>query len=89
MAAPFRKDEYDLTNDGRGPVIPSRPGTTRVTLRLDEEVLDWFRRRVPAAGGGDYQRLIDNALRDHISRNGQTLEELLRRIVREELSRAR
>ena len=82
------KDEYDLTNGVRGPVIPPRAGTTRVTLRLDEEVLDWFRQRVYTSGGGDYQRLINNALRDHISRNGQTLEELLRQIVREELSRA-
>ncbi|HET7463084.1 MAG TPA: BrnA antitoxin family protein [Longimicrobium sp.] len=83
------KDEYDLRKGVRGPVFRPQPGTTRITLRLDEEILDWFRRRVHEAGGGNYQRLINHALHDHISRNGQTLEELLRRIVSEEVSRAR
>ncbi|HET7231058.1 MAG TPA: BrnA antitoxin family protein [Longimicrobium sp.] len=80
------KDEYDFSNGVRGPVFPPPPGTTRVTLRLDNEVLDWFREQVHAACGGDYTRLINAALRDHISR-GETLEQMMRRVVREELHR--
>jgi uncharacterized protein (DUF4415 family) len=80
------KDEYDLSNAVRGAVFPTPPGKTRITIRLDDEILDWFRAQVHAAGGGNYQTLINDALRDHIERH--SLEELLRRVVREELSRA-
>jgi uncharacterized protein (DUF4415 family) len=80
------KSEYDLSDAVRGPVIPTPPGKTRITIRLDDEVLDWFRDQVNRAGGGNYQTLINAALREHIERH--SLEELLRRVVREELSRA-
>ncbi|HEX6746849.1 MAG TPA: BrnA antitoxin family protein [Longimicrobium sp.] len=80
------KDEYDLSKGVRGAVFPTAPGKTRITIRLDDEVLDWFRDQVNRAGGGNYQTLINNALREHIERH--SLEELLRRVVREELSRA-
>ena len=80
------QNEYDLTGDVRGAVIATPLGKTRITICLDEEVLDWFRAQVHAAGGGNYQTMINDALREHIDR--QSLEELLRRIVREELSRA-
>ncbi|HEX8904471.1 MAG TPA: BrnA antitoxin family protein [Longimicrobiaceae bacterium] len=80
------KDEYDFSRGRRGALDPTPPGKTRITIRLDDEVLDWFRGRVEQAGGGNYQTLINQALREHIDR--QTLEELLRRVVREELSRA-
>ena len=79
------KSEYDLSNAVRGPVLPTPPGKTRITIRLDDEVLNWFRDQVNRAGGGNYQTLINNALREHIERH--SLEELLRRVVREELSR--
>jgi uncharacterized protein (DUF4415 family) len=80
------KDEYDFSRGKRGALDPTPPGKTRITIRLDDEVLDWFRHQVEQAGGGNYQTLINTALREHIDRH--TLEELLRRIVREELSRA-
>jgi len=80
------KDEYDFSNGKRGPVIPTPPGKTRITIRLDDEVLEWFRLQVHAAGGGNYQTLINDALRQHI--DSHSLEELLRRVVREELSRS-
>jgi hypothetical protein len=53
---------------------------------LDDEVLDWFRAKVHAAGGGNYQALMNDALREHIS--GTALENMLRRVVRDELDRA-
>ncbi|HEU4559904.1 MAG TPA: BrnA antitoxin family protein [Longimicrobium sp.] len=80
------KAEYDFSRGERGALDPTPPGKSRITIRLDDEVLDWFRDQVERAGGGSYQSLINAALREHIDR--QSLEELLRRIVREELARA-
>jgi Arc/MetJ family transcription regulator len=57
---------------------------TRITIRIDDDVLAWFRRQVRAAGGS-YQTAIDLALRDYIAR--EPLEATLRRVVREELAR--
>jgi hypothetical protein len=55
---------------------------------LDNEILDWFRDRVEAAGGGNYQTLINDALPDYVRNQQQQepLEELLRRVLREELA---
>ena len=82
------KDEYDFSNGVRGAVVPTPLGTTRITIRLNDEILDWFRNQVNDAGGGDYQTLINDALREHIQREREPLEEMLRRVLREELSRA-
>ena len=82
------KKEYDFTKAKRGAVVSSAPGKTRVTIRLDNETLDWFRDQVDSAGGGNYQSLINEALREHINRRRQPLESTLRRIIREELQRA-
>jgi uncharacterized protein (DUF4415 family) len=79
------KDEYDFSRGKRGALDPTPPGKTRITIRLDDEVLEWFREQVDRAGGGNYQTMINHALREHIDRH--SLEELLRRVVREELSR--
>ncbi len=77
------KREYDFSKGKRGPVIPPEPGKTRITIRLDNRILQHFRRRVHEAGGGNYQTLINDALRDHIRREG--IEAAVRRAVREEL----
>jgi metal-responsive CopG/Arc/MetJ family transcriptional regulator len=58
------KSEYDFSKGRRGPVIPVPRGKTRITIRLDKDVLDWFRSQVEAAGGGNYQTLINSALRN-------------------------
>lgn len=79
------KDEYDLTNAVRGPVVRIPPGKSRITIRLDDEVLDWFKARVHAMGGGNYQTLMNAALREHIARVEEPLEDTLRRVIREEL----
>jgi hypothetical protein len=62
-----------------------KPGKTRITIRLDNEVLDWFRAQVEARGGGSYQTMINDALRNHIEQGEEGLETLLRRVIREEL----
>jgi uncharacterized protein (DUF4415 family) len=82
------KREYDFSKARRGPVIPVPKGKTRVTIRLDEDVVTWFRDQVEAAGGGNYQSLLNDALRQHIARAREPLEETLRRIIREEMKRA-
>jgi uncharacterized protein (DUF4415 family) len=82
------KREHDFSKARRGPVIPVPKGKTRVTIRLDEDVVTWFRDQVEAAGGGNYQSLLNDALRQHIARAREPLEETLRRIIREEMKRA-
>ena len=80
------KKEYDFSKGRRGPVIPIPAGKTRITIRIDDDVLEWFREQVDAAGGGNYQKLINLALREHISRRREPLEATLRRVLREELT---
>lgn len=79
--------EYDFSQGQRGAIEPTPPGKTRITIRLDDEVLAWFREQVHRAGGGNYQTLINEALRQHIQQSREPLEETLRRVVREELER--
>ena len=61
-------------------------GKTRITIRIDDDVLDWFREQVDRAGGGNYQSLMNQALRHYIREAGEPLEATLRRVIREELS---
>jgi uncharacterized protein (DUF4415 family) len=79
--------EYDFSQGKRGTIDPRLLGKTRITIRLDDEVLAWFREQVHLAGGGNYQTLINEALRQHIQANRESLKETLRKVVREELER--
>ena len=81
------KDEYDFSQGRRGALDPAAAGKTRITIRLDNDVLEWFRRQVEAAGGGSYQALINLALREHIWQQQEPLEVTLRRVIREEMGR--
>jgi len=80
--------EYDFSRAKRGPVLPVSPGKTRITIRVDDDVLAWFRDQVHAAGGGNYQTLINQALRRFMEQGGERLETVVRRVVREELQRS-
>ena len=53
------RKEYDFTKARRGAVLPVATGKTRITIRLDDDILEWFRAQVHAAGGGNYQTLIN------------------------------
>lgn len=55
------REEYDFSQGKRGAVLPS-PGKTRVTIMLDDDVIEAFRARADAAGKG-YQTLVNEALR--------------------------
>ncbi|MFZ5820511.1 MAG: BrnA antitoxin family protein [Chloroflexota bacterium] len=79
------KKEYDFSKGKRGAVVRAPKGKTRITIRIDDDILEWFRGEVEAAGGGSYQALINDALREYLQQQQQPLEELLRRVVREEL----
>jgi uncharacterized protein (DUF4415 family) len=77
--------EYDFSQGKRGAVEPNPAGKSRITIRLDDDVLAWFRAEVHEQGGGNYQTLINEALRQHIQQKREPLEETLRRVLREEL----
>ena len=79
------KREYDFSQGQRGAVDPLPPGKTRITIRLDDDVLEWFREQAHEADGGNYQTLINAALREYIRQRREPLEDLLRRVLREEL----
>ena len=64
------KREYDLSKGKRGPVIPLPPEKVRITIRLDRDIVDHFRDRVRRQHRGNYQTLINDALRDYIQRPG-------------------
>jgi len=61
------------------------PNKARITIRLDANTIQWFKEQVRQAGGGSYQNLINNALRDYIEQQKEPLEDVLRQVLREEL----
>lgn len=81
------KKEYDFSGGKRGAVLKAPPGKTRVTIRLDDDVLEWFRAQVDEAGGGNYQSQINGALRAFMREAKEPLESTLRRVIRDELRR--
>ncbi len=80
------KAEYDFSKGKRGAVMPLPAGKERITIRLDKDVLDWFRAQVLSQGGGNYQTSINQVLREYMLSHQAPLEELLRRVLREELA---
>jgi metal-responsive CopG/Arc/MetJ family transcriptional regulator len=69
------KRNYDFSAGVRGPVVPPDPSKTRITIRIDNDILDWFRARVNDQGGGNYQTMINQALRSCM-REEKPLKEL-------------
>ena len=76
--------DIDFSTARRGPVVKSEPGKTKISIRLDNTVLQYFRDLVDKAGGGNYQTLINEALLEHVHRHS-TLD-IVRQVVREELA---
>src|SRR6202022_4577047 len=83
-AEPYR--DIDFSKGKRGPGIAPAIGKTKISIRLDNAVLDHFRAIVEAAGGGNYQSLINDALVAHIHQ--EMILDAVRRVVREELEDA-
>jgi len=78
-----RYRKIDFSRAKRGPVVKPAPGKTKISIRLDKAVLEYFRNLVDNAGGGNYQTLINDALLEHVHRRS-TLD-VVRQVVREEL----
>ncbi len=83
-AEPYRN--IDFTGAKRGAVIPPEPGKTKISIRLDNAVVDYFRRQVEDAGAGNYQTLINDALVALIQQ--RSMLDAVRQVVREELAQA-
>jgi len=84
-----RRRNVDFSRGRRGAVLPAAAGKTRITIRIDTDVLDWFREEVHRRGGGNYQTLMNEALRQFVEAREEHLEDTLRRVLREELTRRR
>jgi uncharacterized protein (DUF4415 family) len=80
-AEPYR--EIDFSRAKRGPVIPLEPGKTKISIRLDNRVIDHFRAIVEKAGGGNYQTLINDALVAYIEQ--RSVLDAVRQVVKEEM----
>jgi|SRR6185436_14934645 len=80
-AEPYR--DIDFSQAKRGPVVKAEPGKTKISIRLDNAVIEGFRKLADQAGGGNYQTLINDALVAHLHQH--SMLEAVRQVVREEL----
>ena len=79
------KEECSFENAKQGPIVRASPGKTRITIRVDNDILNWFRNQVHKRGGGNYQTLINDALREYTNFKDSDLEKTVRKVIREEL----
>lgn len=75
----------DFSKGKRGAVVKADPNKIRITIRLDGDIIEHFKKRVLDAGGGNYQTLLNDALRSLIQSETEPLEDTLRKVIREEL----
>jgi uncharacterized protein (DUF4415 family) len=75
--------DMDFSGAKRGAVIPLDSSKLKISIRLDAKVIRFFREQVEAAGGGNYQTLINEALVAFTQQ--KTMIETIRQVVREEL----
>ena len=75
----------DFSKGKRGSIVAPDPNKVRITIRLDADIIEHFKDRVNKAGGGNYQTLMNNALREHIKEQNKSLEKTLRKVIRDEL----
>jgi len=79
------KEEYNFNDAKQGVVVEPSLNKTRITIRIDTDILNWFREQVHMQGGGNYQTLINEALREHKNFKENDLEKIVRKVIREEL----
>ena len=78
------RTEYDFSKGKRGAVIPQK-GKTRISIFIDNAILDEFRARAEKAGTG-YQTMMNEALRRYLAESGHPLtEQVLRHVLRQEM----
>jgi hypothetical protein len=80
--------EYDFSKGKRGAILSTR-GKTRITIYIDDAVLEEFRSRADKAGTG-YQTMMNDALKAYLAETDARplTESILRRVIREELPRS-
>ena len=78
----------DFSKGKRGAIIKADPNKIRITIRLDGDIIEYFKKQVHDAGGGNYQTLVNDALRNYIQSETEPLEDTLRKVIREELKLA-
>ena len=81
----MNKKEYNFDAGKRRAIVKSDPHKQRITIRIDKNILDWFRNKVHEAGGGNYQTLMNDALKEYVQEREGILERTLRKVIREEL----
>ena len=81
-AEPYRN--IDFSRAKRGAVIPLEPGKTKISIRLDNRVIEHFKAVVEKASGGNYQTLINDALVAYIQQ--RSMLEAIRQVVKEEIA---
>lgn len=79
------KAHYDFSKARRGAVVPPSGNKVRITIRLDRDLVEWFKSNAEAQGGGNYQTMINDALRAYTEHQDEPLEKILRKVVRDEL----
>lgn len=82
------KARYAFSKGRRGAVVPLGGNKVRITIRLDRDIVEWFKAQAEAQGGGNYQTMLNNALREYTEQEEGALEKLLRKVVREEINKA-
>jgi uncharacterized protein (DUF4415 family) len=86
------KAQYDFSKGKRGRIAPVQPepqGKTRITIRIDDDLMNHFLKEADKSGGTvGYQTLINDALRQFIEGKAPKIEDTLRRILREEIKAA-
>ena len=82
------KTNYDFSNARRGAVLPASGSKIRITIRLDRDLVKWFKSQAETKGGGNYQTMLNDALRAYTEHQDESLEKLLRQGVREEIRKA-
>jgi len=79
----------DFSKGKRGAVVKADPNKIRITIRLDGDIIEYFKKCVHDAGGGNYQTLLNEALRKYMQSENEPLEDTLRKVIREELQLAK
>ena len=79
----------DFSKGKRGAIVKADPNKIRITIRLDGDIIEYFKKQVHDAGGGNYQTLLNDALRNFIQSGTEPLEDTLRKVIREELKLAK
>ncbi len=75
------KAKYDFSRAKRGAVVPLPKGKSEIRFAIEDELLDWFRAQIRKTNGGDYQVLMNEALREYVKNRRDNSKELARRGV--------